>query len=62
MDFIKFLLVKGADPNFKCKDGNTPMHIAFKAKNAARKMATGQYIAIWKSRQNEKNNLIHKKI
>ena len=33
MDFIKFLLVKGADPNFKCKDGNTPVHIAFKAKN-----------------------------
>ena len=34
--------------------------IAFIAKNAARKMATGQYIAIWKSRQNENNNLIHK--
>ena len=34
--------------------------IAFKAKNSARKMATGQYIAIWKSRQKENNNLIHK--
>ena len=30
--------------------------LADKAKNAARKMATGQYIAIWKNRQKESNS------
>jgi len=34
--------------------------IAEKAKHSARKMATGQYIAIWKRRQEQPNSMKHK--
>lgn len=30
LEFVNFLLEKKADPNKKCKFGNTPMHFAFK--------------------------------
>lgn len=30
IEFVKFLLREGADPNFLCGNGNTALHIAFK--------------------------------
>ena len=33
IEFVRFLLRKGADPNRICSNGNTPVHLAFKQKN-----------------------------
>ena len=29
LEFLKYLLQLGADPNLICKNNNTPMHTAF---------------------------------
>lgn len=31
--FVEYLIGSGADPNLKCANGDTPLHMAFKSDN-----------------------------